>query len=225
MNHKILKNIDVFSELSPGEINDFLASAQKKRYPHGSIVIQRGDLGDIIYLILKGSVKVVLTHIEGREIILNVMKTGDYFGEMSVFDYMPRSATIIAEEDCEFLMIYREALTNQIRKNPQIALKMLSNMSNKVREMNEQVNCLTNLDAKGRVAQTLLKLSKKAGVIIENGSLIIPRPLVRDIADMSGTSRETVSRILTELTKSGIIGLSKEHIVINKEFETNDKFV
>ncbi|MBT4363289.1 MAG: cyclic nucleotide-binding domain-containing protein, partial [Desulfobacteraceae bacterium] len=87
MNHKILKNIDVFSELSPGEINDFLASAQKKRYPHGSIVIQRGDLGDIIYLILKGSVKVVLTHIEGREIILNVMKTGDYFGEMSVFDY------------------------------------------------------------------------------------------------------------------------------------------
>jgi CRP/FNR family cyclic AMP-dependent transcriptional regulator len=225
MNINILKNIDIFSDLSPDEIKDFLASAQKKMYSHGSIVIQRGDVGDIIYLILKGRVKVVLTHIEGREIILNVMKTGDYFGEMSVFDYMLRSATIIAEEDSEFLMISREALTNEIRKNPKIALKMLSNMSNKVREMNEQVNCLTNLDAKGRVAKTLLKLSKKAGVRIENGSHIIPRPLERDIADMSGTSRETVSRILTELKKNGIIGLSKEHIVIYEELETNCKIV
>jgi CRP/FNR family transcriptional regulator/CRP/FNR family cyclic AMP-dependent transcriptional regulator len=144
---------------------------------------------------------------------------------MSVFDYMPRSATIVAEKDCELLIISREAIISQIRKNPQIAIKMLSNMSSRVREANEQVNCLTNLDAKGRVAQTLMKLSKKLGVRVENGSHVIPRPMVKDIAAMSGTSRETVSRILTELTKSGIIGQSKEHIVIYKEFETNDKFV
>jgi CRP/FNR family cyclic AMP-dependent transcriptional regulator len=153
------------------------------------------------------------------------MKTGDYFGEMSVFDYMSRSATIVAEKDFEFLIIFREALISQIRKNPQIAIKMLSNMSSRVREANEQVNCLTNLDAKGRVAQTLMKLSKKSGVRIENGSHVIPRPLMRDIAAMSGTSRETVSRILTELKKNGIIGQSKEHIVIYKELETNDKFI
>jgi CRP/FNR family cyclic AMP-dependent transcriptional regulator len=153
------------------------------------------------------------------------MKTGDYFGEMSVFDYMPRSATIIAEEDSEFLMISREALTNEIRKNPKIALKMLSNMSSKVREMNEQVNCLTTLDAKGRVAQTPMKFSKKSGVRIENGSHVIPRPMVKDIVAISGTSRETVSRILTDLTKCGIIGQSKEQVVIYKEIETNDKFV
>jgi CRP/FNR family cyclic AMP-dependent transcriptional regulator len=216
MDFKILNNIDIFTGLSTSETKEIMACAKKQRYPHGSFVLHRGDVGDLIYLILTGSVKVVLAHLDGNEIILNILKSGDYFGEMSVFDYMPRSATIVAEEDCEFLIIPRETITSQISKNPKIALKMLSNMSRRVREANDQVNCLANLDAKGRVAQTLLKLSKNSCVKSENGSRVIPRPLVRDIASMSGTSRETASRILTELTKSGIISLNKKHIVIHE---------
>jgi CRP/FNR family cyclic AMP-dependent transcriptional regulator len=92
-----LKNIRVFSEFSAGELDDLLASAQKRAYPRGSIVLHEGDVGDMLYFIRKGRVKVVLIHREGREVILNILKPGDCFGEMAVFDHMPRSATIMTE--------------------------------------------------------------------------------------------------------------------------------
>lgn len=222
MDINLLKKIHIFSDLSSAAVEELLARSQKRRYPQGNIVLHKDDAGDMIYLILKGKVKVVLTHSDGRETILTILKSGDYFGEMSVFDYMPRSATIVTEEDCEFLIISREAITGLIKRSPEIALKLLSEMSRRVREANEQIDCLVNLDARGRVAQTLLKLSKGADAIIEKDHRVIPKPLMRDIAAMSGTSRETVSRILNELTKRGIIGLTKECIIIYERLETDD---
>lgn len=223
MDIKLLKNIHIFSDLSSGEMEDLLARSQKRRYPQGSIVLHKDDAGNMIYLILKGSVKVVLSYSDGRETILTILKSGDYFGEMSVFDYLPRSATIVAEEECEFLIISRETITKLIKKSPQIALKLLTEMSRRVREANEQINSLANLDARGRVARTLLKLSKGAGARIEKDHKVFPKPLMKDIAAMAGTSRETVSRILNELAKRGVIGLTKECIIIYERLETEEE--
>jgi len=177
-------------------------------------------VGDETYLIMKGKVKVIITHTDGKEIILNILKSGDFFGEMAVFDQMPRSATIVAEEDCEFLIISQENIKDLIRRNPQIAFKLLSDMSRRVREADEQIGSLANLDAKGRVAQTLLKLSKEADMITDEGYQVFPRPPTKNIAAMSGTSHETVSLLLNELTQKRIIGLTKEYIIIYDRFET-----
>ncbi|MFC1516762.1 Crp/Fnr family transcriptional regulator [Thermodesulfobacteriota bacterium] len=201
---------------------NIVASSQKKKYARGSQVLHKGDVGNETYLIMKGKVKVIITHTDRKEIILNILKSGDFFGEMAVFDNMPRSATIVAEEDCECLIISRENIKDLIKRNPQIAFKLLSDMSKRVREADEQISSLAHLDAKGRVAQTLLKLSKEANMITDEGYQVFPKPSIKDIAGMSGTSRETVSLLLSELTKNNIIGQTKEYIIIYDRFVTEE---
>ena len=218
----LLKNIEPFSDLSPEELEGLAANSKRRSYPSGSIVLYKGDVGDVIYLILKGKVKVVLSNPEGKEIILNTFSVGEYFGEMSIFDHMPRSANIVAIEDCEFLMIPEEAVVNQIKKTPALAFKLLSIMSARLRESNEQIASLAHLNVKGRVAHTLYKLFKKSGKTVDGQNQVIPRPTVKEIADMSGASRETVSRILTELAKQRIISLTKTEIVIHKDLVDGD---
>jgi CRP-like cAMP-binding protein len=214
----LLKNIPYFSELTIEEMQNLVASSQKQKYPRGSIVLHKDDVGDETYLIMIGRVKVIITHTDGKEIILNILKSGDFFGEMAVFEHMPRSATVVAEEDCEVLIMSRENITNLIKRNPQIAFKLLSDMSRRLREADEQISGLAHLDAQGRVAQTLLKLSKEANMITDEGYQVFPKPPIKDIAAMSGTSHEIVSRLLSELTKKRIIDLTKEYIVIYDRF-------
>ena len=222
MELKLLKNIPLFSELSHGELGELLELIEKRRYPKGSIVLYKGDEGQVIYLILKGKVNVDLIDENGKEIILSTLKSGNYFGEMSAFDQMPRSATIITVEDSEFLVISQKIITDQIKKNPKIALKLLSEMSRRLREADEQISNLALLDVRGRVAQILLKLYRGTNVRKSEDYRIVPRPALKDIAAMSGTSRETVSRILSEFSKRGLISLTKENIIIYGELEVND---
>jgi len=219
----LLKNIPYFSELTIEEMQNLVASSQKQKYSRRSTVLHKDDVGDDTYLIMIGKVKVIVAHADGKEIILNILKAGDFFGEMAVFDNMPRSATVVAEEDCELLIISRETITNQIKRNPQIAFKMLADMSRRLRDADEQISGLAHLDAKGRVAQTLLKFSKESNMVTDEGYQVFSKPPIKDIAAMSGTSRETVSRLLSELSDKRIISLAQEYIVVYDRFETEDE--
>jgi len=222
MEMEVFENIPLFAELSSKEIRGLLEFSEKRKYPRGSIVVYRGDVGDVLYLIMKGKVKVVLSSQDGKEIILNTLQAGNYFGEMSVLDHMPRSATVVTMENCEFLVITRKVLTDQIEGNPEVALKLLSEMSRRLRETDEQINSLAHLDVRGRLAQTLLKLLKKTDTRKEETYQVIPRPTMKDLADMTGTSRETVSRILREFSKKGIISLKKNSIIIYQGLDMDD---
>ncbi|MBN2061052.1 MAG: Crp/Fnr family transcriptional regulator [Deltaproteobacteria bacterium] len=222
MGAEFIKKIPLFSELSPKEVERLENSLEIREYPGGSIVVYKGDVGHVLYLVLEGEVKVVLTSQEGKELILNTLQAGDYFGEMSVLDHMPRSATIVTIKPSRFMVITRDILIDQIRQHPKLAMKLLSEMSKRLREADEQINSLAHLDVRGRVAQTLIKLSKKENNRTEEGQYVISRPAEKDIADMSGTSRETVSRILGELSKNGIISLTKEEIIIHEDIELDE---
>jgi len=217
----LLKNIPLFSELSPAELKEMLKLSEKRKYPRGSIVLYKGDVGQAIYLILRGKVKVVLFDEEGKEIILSTLKLGNYFGEMSAFDQMPRSATIVAVEESEFLVIRQKSIADQIKKNPQLSFKFLSEMSRRLREADEQISSLALLDVRGRVAQTLLKLSQETPMGKGIDYTVIPRPALQDIASMSGTSRETVSRILSDFSKRGLVSLAKKKIIIYGSLDFN----
>ncbi|MBN2061398.1 MAG: Crp/Fnr family transcriptional regulator [Deltaproteobacteria bacterium] len=209
-----LKKLWLFSELPVREMEHIFEISKKRHYPRGSIVIYQGDKAEFLYLILKGRIKVTLCHPNGKEVILNTLKEGDYFGEVSVFDQQPHSATIMTETDSEFLAISRETFKEMIMKYPEISLKMLKEMSMRLRAANELIGSLTHLDVKKRVAKTLLNLSRSIGEKGSDASIQIPRPTLYDIASMSGTSRETVSRILSMLAKEGLLILTKEDIII-----------
>lgn len=219
----LLKNIPYFSELTIEEMQNLVANSEKQKYPRGSVVLNKDDVGDETYLIMIGRVKVVVAHTDGKEIILNILKSGDFFGEMAVFDNLPRSASVVADEDCELLIVSRDAIKDQIKRNPQIAFKMLADMSRRLRDADEQISGLAYLDSKGRVAQTLLKLSKESDMITDEGYRVIPKPPIRDIAAMSGTTRDKVLRLLDEFARNKIISLTKEYIIIYERLDAENE--
>jgi CRP/FNR family transcriptional regulator, cyclic AMP receptor protein len=214
-----LEKMPLFSGLSAPELDYVLEISEKRHYPRGSIVIYQGDKAEFLYLILKGRVKVALDHANGKETILNILKEGDYFGEMSAFDQLPRSATILTEADSEFLAISQKAFKGMVMKYPEIALKMLKEMSMRLRAANELIGNLSHLNVKERVAKTLWNLCRSSGKRWKDGRIKIPRPALKDIASMSGTSRETVSRILSGFSKKGLLELTKEDIIVYRENE------
>lgn len=214
-----LKKAPLFSELSARELEYVFEISEERHYPRGSIVLYQGDKAEFLYLILKGRVKVALAYANGKETILSTLKGGDYFGEMSAIDQLPRSATIVTEADSEFLAISQKAFRGMIIKYPEIALKMLKEMSLRLRAANELIGSLSHLNVKGRVAKTLWNLSKSSGKRWNDGRIQIPRPILKDIASMSGTSRETVSRILSGFSKEGLLELTKADIIIYRENE------
>jgi CRP/FNR family transcriptional regulator/CRP/FNR family cyclic AMP-dependent transcriptional regulator len=112
--NEVLKRLPIFKNLGQNELASLAERAIRKRFPKESIIVQEDDVGDSLMVILTGRVKVVLNSEEGKEIILSILKDGDFFGEMSLLDGEPRSATVIAMEDSTFLVIQRNDFLYQI---------------------------------------------------------------------------------------------------------------
>src|SRR5207253_6561150 len=154
-----------------------------------------------LYLIASGKVKISLSGEKGREIILSVLGPGEFFGEMSLLDGEPRSASVISQTQSQFYILNRDTFDDFVRRSPQTGLKILAEMSRRLRHADEVIGNLALLDVYGRVAHTLLELSRKEGVQREDGILIDNRPTQQEIAAMVGTSRETVSRALNDFAR------------------------
>ena len=217
---KYLSNIPFFSGLSSEELNELGNLAEKKKYHAGDIIFYQGDIGQHIFLILKGGVKIVITDENGGEIILSKLSRGEYFGEMSALDGMPRSATVITTEECEFLIISRDIIKGAIRNNPDMAFRLLLEMSKRLREADQQINNLVFLDMKGRVARALLKLAKESTIGEDSNCRTISRPSAKDLSAMVGGTRETISRVLNDFAKRGLVSLEKRKIKIYTELQS-----
>ena len=175
-----------------------------------------------LYLIASGSVQVYMTGVDGRETILSFLERGDFFGEMSLIDGEPRSASVRTVTDAQLLIIHRESFLTLIRQSPEIAMGLLSEMSKRLRKANRQIGSLSTMSVSGRVAGTLLNLMQERGVRIhtDNGKMVTVihnRPTQQQLADMSGTTRETVSRICSLLVKTSAIAMTGQDIVIFDE--------
>ncbi len=219
--NEVLKRLPIFKNLGQAELTSLAERAIRKRFPKDSIIVQEDDVGDSLMVILTGRVKVVLNSEEGKEIILSILKDGDFFGEMSLLDGEPRSATVIAMEDSTFLVIQRNDFLYQIEKNPSIAKAILSEMSQRMRRADERIGNLILLDVYGRIARFLLDLARTEGTKVEGGIMIEKRPTQQDIASIVGTSRETVSRVLNELHRRRLLSISGKSITI---FGTDEIF-
>lgn len=214
----ILKNLPFFEGLTGKKLEDHINSFQKQKYPKGNIVMYKNSTGSDLFILLHGRVKVV-DFDNDKEIIFEFYKTGDYFGEISAIDDGLRSATVITLEESEFLVVPKKFIQDRIKKDL-LSYKLLLELCNKLRETNNIISKLALFDVKNRILHLLLKLSDKTNTSYNNGSKTIPRPATKDIAAMCGTSRETVSRILNEFNKSGLISLSKKYIKISDDINS-----
>jgi CRP/FNR family transcriptional regulator/CRP/FNR family cyclic AMP-dependent transcriptional regulator len=219
----LLKGVDLFSPLSDAQLGYIADMTVEKRYARGDTILLEDDSSNqTFFLLAEGSVKVVLTAEDGREAILATLGEGDFFGEMSLLDGEPRSATVRSVGRSRLLVIHREDFLKSLRKHPDLAQALLVEMSHRLRRSNRQVSSLALMRVCGRVASTLSKLMEERGVRTrtqEGKSIVIvrDRPTHQTIADMSGTTRETVTRVFKLLESKGAISAAGKDLVILEE--------
>jgi CRP-like cAMP-binding protein len=214
MNSDILKQIPLFSELSDKELEKIIHLASRQKYHKDNIILIEEEIGSTMFIILWGRVKISRISDDGREVILSILSDGDFFGEMSLLDGHTRSANVTAIEEAELLVIRREEFLQMLRDFPQIAINLLKELAQRIRKSDEHIKSLSLQDATGRVATTLLRIAEDSGVFRKGQVEIAELPLQQDLANMAGTSRETISRVIKSLTEDGYLKKHGGKIII-----------
>jgi CRP-like cAMP-binding protein len=195
--------------LGEADLAAFADLTRERSYPKGSVIVFEDDPGDALFLVAAGQVKVVLIAEDGREVILSVLGEGSFFGEMAVIDEEPRSAHVIAMEDSSLLVLRREDFHARLRSSPDVAISLLKEISRRLRRADEKIGSLVLLDVNGRVAHLLLRMAEDEG-----GDRITRKLTHHTIAQMIGSSRETVSRTMRNLVERGIIQVTRKDITL-----------
>ncbi len=208
-----LRQVPLFSHLSEEEIKRLSAATRQKMYPKNSIIVFEDDPGDALYVVDSGQVKVVLIGEDGREVILSILSGGEFFGEMALIDDQPRSAHVIAMQDSNLIVLYREDFHRCLDETPRIALGLLRALSRRLRSADHKIGGLVLLDVPGRISRLLIELAD------ENDGKIISRSITHHtIGQMVGSSRETVSRTIKLLEEKGLLTVTRKTIEIrNRE--------
>ncbi len=209
-----LRKVPIFSGLSRDDLNAFLPHFRDKRFPKNSVIFQQEEEGDTFLFILKGRVKVVIMTKDGREVILSTLGKNEFFGEMSLIDGLPRSATVIALEDTELILLKRNDFLEKLKQYPDMMLSLMQEMSKRIRKADARISSLSALSVYGRVASVLLEIAKEAGKRTTAGYVIENRPTQNEIANMAGTTRETVTRIMNDLVRRGYISMEGRSLII-----------
>ena len=206
---EVLKKVPLFAGLPEAELTHFSELVRERAYPKGSVILFENDPGDALYLVAAGQVKVVLIGEDGREVILSVLGEGSFFGEMALIDDEPRSAHVIAMQDSTMLVLRREDFQARVRTSPEVSIGLLRELSRRLRRADEKIGSLVLLDVNGRVADLLLRLAEEEG-----GDLITKKITHHVIAQMIGSSRETVSRTMRDFVERGMIQVSRREITL-----------
>ncbi len=210
-----LRNVSLFATLNEKDMEVISKIIFINTYAKGEVVFQEGEKGDSLYIILKGQVKVCLYDEDGREYILAAIGKDGFFGELALIDELPRSANAITLENSELLIIRRHDFTRLLMENPMITIAILKVLSRRLRETDERIRWLAFLSVEGRILKYLLGIGEKEGVKVKDYIIIEKGPTQIDIASSCGCSRETVSRMIKNLVKKGILSVRKRQYTLN----------
>ena len=204
---------DRTAEILPALLIEKMAAvATTRTFGKNAIIVSEGDETDSLYILLAGRAKVFVADENGREVQLNQIGPGEYFGEVTL-DGGPRSASVMALEECRCAVVKRAELTAFVERNPEFALHLLRKLAHRVRLLTENVRSLALMDVYGRVARLLLELAEE-----RDGRLVVNESLThRDIASRVGASREMISRIFSDLTDGGYVRKEDRHLVIMRK--------
>ncbi|MBU4444979.1 Crp/Fnr family transcriptional regulator, partial [bacterium] len=172
MNDSLLKNIPIFADLKDEILDKIFSLVQKRLYKRNNMILMEEDVGDTLFILNQGSVKITRLSDDGREVILSILGEGDFFGEMSIFDGESRSANVIALEDSEVFVLKRGDFLDLLEKHPKIAIALLQELAIRLRKSDQQIEGLSLSDAENRIAMSIIRLAEDLGVI-KLGQVII----------------------------------------------------
>jgi CRP-like cAMP-binding protein len=200
-NFDLIRRVPLFSVLTREQAQSIADGVVKRRYRRGEDIVQQGTRSNALFILLTGRARVLSTDARGREVILAVLKSGDYLGEMSLIDHEPHSATVRAEVQCDVLVLGRAEFARCLPDSSSLAYSVMRGLVTRLRAADRQIESLALLDVYGRVARALLEMSEDGGEY----KLIRTKVSRQDLAKTVGASREMVSRVMKDLEERGLV--------------------
>jgi CRP/FNR family transcriptional regulator, cyclic AMP receptor protein len=210
----VVRKAPLFSALDDEAARALMESMTASRLERGDVLFREGDRGDRLYVIGEGKIKLGLTSNDGRENLLAILGPGEMFGELSLFDPGPRTATATAVAETQLIALGHEDLTSFLSGRPAVAATMLAALARRLRRTNETLSDLVFTDVPGRVAKALLDLSMRFGRSSEDGILVAHDLTQEELAQLVGASRETVNKALADFATRGWIKLEARAVVL-----------
>lgn len=209
-----LRNVPIFTALSDSDLNRIASKMVSRDYEKGQMILLEESTGETFFIITSGTVKVTRLSDDGREVILALLGENDFFGEMSLLDGEGRSANIVANEDAEVMTLSRRDFLEYLETYPKIAIALLEELAVRIRKSDQQIKSLSLSDSEQRIGITLIRLAEEGGTIKRGDVTVQNLPYQQDIANMAGTSRETVSRTLKLLEDKKLVKRNGSDITI-----------
>jgi CRP/FNR family transcriptional regulator, cyclic AMP receptor protein len=210
----VLRKAGLFQGVAPEDVEALGNQFEVIEAPRGTTLFQEGEPGDSLYIVLEGKVKLGRRSSDGRENLVAVMGPADQFGELSLFDPGPRTATAVAVTDARLARLPKQALQTWVQERPQIAIQLLHVIARRLRRTNTMLADLIFVDVPGRVAKQLLLLAQKFGSV-DSGQLRVTHDLTQEeLAQLVGASRETVNKALADFASRGWLRLEGKSVVI-----------
>jgi CRP/FNR family transcriptional regulator len=210
----VLATVPLFAALDE-ETAELLASALTTRaVVRGHVVFSEGDTGDRLFIVMDGTVKISRAAADGRENLLTVLGPAEMFGELSVFDPGPRTATATAVTDSTLASLDHDDLRPLLLNEPGVAVQLLRALAQRLRRTNEAMADLVFSDVPGRVAKALLDLAEKFGVDEDDGVRVQHDLTQEELAQLVGASRETVNKALSDFATRGWLRLEGRTVLL-----------
>ena len=209
-----LRNVPIFTDLTDSDLTKIASNMVPRVYEKGQMILLEESMGETFFIITQGAVKVTRLSADGREVILAILGESDFFGEMSLLDGEGRSANIVANEDAKVLTLSRNDFLDCLESYPKIAIALLEELATRLRKSDQQIESLSLSDSEHRIGITLIRLAAELGTIKQGHVTVKNLPYQQDIANMAGTSRETVSRTLKLLEDKKLVRREKRNLTI-----------
>jgi CRP/FNR family transcriptional regulator len=212
-NVELLRRVPLFSELSEDELNGIADVAIPRSYPKGVRVFHEGDTSDACYIVRNGDLRVTREHPDGRAIALATLGPGDIFGELAMLDGEARSASVESLSECELLALPAGDVRRLLASTPETTVKLVVALVRRLREANERISRQSFQTVPSRVAGVLSQLiAEEAPLEIRDGVTI--QMTQADLAQLAGTSRESVSRFLATLERAGVVRVGRGRVTV-----------
>jgi CRP/FNR family transcriptional regulator, cyclic AMP receptor protein len=211
---ELLRRVPLFSELSTGELERVAQVGVPRSFPRETRIFHEGDPGDACYIVREGSARVTREHPDGRAITLATLGPGAIFGELAMLDGERRSASVEATENTELVALPASDVRKLIREHPEMAEKLVVALTRRLREANERISRQSFQTVPSRVAGVLNQLLADEAVtpMVRDGVTIRLRQA--DLAQLAGTSRESVSRFLATLERAGVVRVGRGMVTV-----------
>ena len=211
---RVIAEVPIFEDFQEGEIRSIVPLFKERHYRKGTILFFEGDYGDEMYIVISGLVRIYRIE-QNKEIILALFRSGDFFGEMALIDKTStRSATAETIEPSTILSISRGDFYRFLEKSPRLLLRLLEVNMQRLRKANDQIHDLTFLDVRSRIVKAIARLAEEYGTPTPQGLFIDMRLTHQQIANLVGTVRESVTKVLQELQDDGIISIQQKRIMV-----------